>query len=85
MMCSLWKFLKPGGTFISSNACLADTWVPYGPLISVAHWLGKAPVVHTYDRKTIMREMREAGFAQVEERDVGAEKIIALIVAKRPE
>ena len=84
-MCSLWKFLKPGGTFISSNACLADTWVPYGPLISVAHWLGKAPVVHTYDRKTIMRETREAGFAPVEERDVGAEKIIALIVAKRPE
>ena len=32
-----------------------------------------------------MREMRETGFAQVQERDVGAEKIIALIVAKKPE
>jgi arsenite methyltransferase len=82
---SIWKLLKPGGSFISSNACLGDSWVPYGPLISVARWFGKAPEVHPYDRETIMREIREAGFAQVQERDVGAEKIIALIVAKKPE
>lgn len=81
---NIWKLLKPGGSFISSNACLGDSWVPYGPLISLARWLGKAPVVHIYDRDTIMREMHEAGFTQVQERDVGAEQIVAFIVAKKP-
>jgi arsenite methyltransferase len=81
---NIWELLKPGGSFVSSNACLGDTWLPYGPLIRVARWFGKAPKVHIYDRATIMREMRAAGFAQVEERDVGAEKIVALIVAKKP-
>lgn len=76
--------LKPGGSFISSNACLGDSWIPYGPLISVARWLGKAPVVHSYDRSTIVREMQEAGFTQIQERDVGAEKIVAFIVARKP-
>jgi ubiquinone/menaquinone biosynthesis C-methylase UbiE len=82
---NIWKLLKPGGSFISSNACLSDSWIPFGPLITVMRWFGKAPVVHCYDRATIMREMRDAGFSQVQERDVGAEKMIALIVARKPD
>lgn len=82
---SLWGLLKPGGSFISSNVCLGDTWLPYGPLISVARWLGKAPVVHSYDRETIVREMRAVGFAHIQPRDVGTEKTIAFIIARKPE
>lgn len=81
---NIFELLRPGGSFISSNACLGDSWVPYGPLISIARWLGKAPEVHSYDRTTIMREMRDAGFSQVQERDVGADKMVALIVAQKP-
>ena len=81
---ALFELLKPGGTFISSNVCLGSTWVPYGPLITLMRWFGKAPVVHVYDRETIMREMREAGFVDVEEREVGAQKMVAFIVAQRP-
>jgi len=81
---NVWELLKPGGSLISSNVCLSDSWIPYRPLIRVAHWLGQAPVVHSYDRETIMRELREAGFTQVQEHDVGAEKIVAFIVAKKP-
>jgi ubiquinone/menaquinone biosynthesis C-methylase UbiE len=80
----IFQLLKPGGSFISSNACLGDTWVPYGPLIGLARLFGKAPPVHIYDRATIMREIRDAGFTHVQERDVGAEKIVALIVASKP-
>jgi arsenite methyltransferase len=76
--------LEPGGSLISSNACLGDSWLPYGAIISVMRWFGKAPVVHIYDRETILREMHEAGFVDVVERDVGADKLVAFIVAKKP-
>jgi ubiquinone/menaquinone biosynthesis C-methylase UbiE len=78
------ELLKPGGTFISSNVCLGGTWVPYGTMIAVMRWFGKAPRVHCYDRKTILRELAAAGFVNVEEKDVGAEKLVAFVVAKKP-
>jgi ubiquinone/menaquinone biosynthesis C-methylase UbiE len=78
------KLLKPGGSFISSNVCLGDSRVPYGPLISVARWFGRAPAVHIYDRATLMRELRDAGFTQLQEQEVGAEKIVAFVVASKP-
>jgi arsenite methyltransferase len=81
---ALFELLKPGGTFISSNVCLRGGWIPYGAFITVMRWFGKAPFVHLYDRDTILREMREAGFVNVEERDVGADRRVAFIVAQRP-
>jgi arsenite methyltransferase len=81
---NIFQLLKPGGSFISSNVCLGDSWVPLTPLITVARWFGKAPAVYSYDRATIVREMQDAGFTQVEERAVGAEKIVAFIVARKP-
>jgi len=81
---AVFDLLKPGGSFISSNVSLGDSWIPYNALISVARWLGKAPKVHIYDRATITRELRVAGFTHITERDVGAEKTIAFIVAQKP-
>ncbi|MGK4000319.1 class I SAM-dependent methyltransferase [Sorangium sp. So ce1024] len=81
---ALFDLLKPGGSFISSNVCLGGTWVPYGALITVMRWLGKAPVVHVYDRETILREMREVGFVEIEEREVGGGGMVAFVVAKKP-
>jgi arsenite methyltransferase len=81
---ALFELLKPGGAFISSNVCLGDTWVPYGPMITVMRWFGKAPVVHIYDRATMLRELREVGFVDIQERDVGAQKTVAFVVATKP-
>ena len=81
---TIFALLKPGGSFIASNVCLGGTWVPYGALIAVLRWFGKAPVVHLYDRATIRREMGEVGFVEIEEKDVGAERTVAFIVAKKP-
>ena len=80
----LFDLLKPGGTLISSNPCLGETWIPYGPIIRLMHWLGKAPSVHVFDRKTLFRELSEAGFVEIEERDVGAEKLVAFVLAEKP-
>jgi molybdenum-dependent DNA-binding transcriptional regulator ModE len=81
---TIFELLEPGGSFISSNVCLGETWIPYGALIAVMRWFGKAPVVHRYDRDTIMRELRETGFVDVEEKDVGAQRVVAFIVARKP-
>jgi ubiquinone/menaquinone biosynthesis C-methylase UbiE len=82
---TIFDLLAPGASFISSNVCLGGSWVPYRPLIALMHWLEKAPRVYIYDRETILREIREAGFIEVKEVDVGAEKTVAFIVAKKPE
>ena len=84
VLATLFDLLKPGGSFISSNVCLGDSWAPYGAIISVMRWFGKAPVVHIYDRETILRELGEAGFVEVVEQDVGADKQVAFIVARKP-
>ena len=47
-------------------------------------WFGKAPKVYCYDRQTIRRELSDAGFVEVEEKDVGAESTVSFIVAKKP-
>jgi len=81
---TIFDLLKPGGSFISSNVCLGESWVPYGAIITVMRWFGKAPVVYCYDRETILRELQEAGFVDIEEKDVGANRLIAFVVAKTP-
>jgi ubiquinone/menaquinone biosynthesis C-methylase UbiE len=84
VLATFFDLLKPGGSLITSSVCLGDTWVPHGPIIAVMRWFGKAPVVHVYSRETMFRELREIGFVDVTERDVGAEKTVAFVVAKKP-
>lgn len=69
---------------ISSNVCLAGTWVPYRTMIAVMHRLCKAPRVHCYDRRTILGELATAGFVDAVEHDVGAARTVAFIVARKP-
>jgi arsenite methyltransferase len=78
------KLLVPGGTLIASNVCLGDSFIPLTPLITVARWFGRAPEVHSYNRKTIRQELSAAGFAHIQEHDVGAEKLVAFITARKP-
>jgi arsenite methyltransferase len=84
VLATLFDLLKPGGSLIASSVCLGDAWVPYGPIIAVMRWFGKAPVVHVYSRETMLRELREIGFVDVTVRDVGAERMVAFVVAKKP-
>lgn len=84
VLSTLFDLLAPGGSLVASSVCLGDSWVPFGPLIAVMRWFGKAPVVQIYGRETLFRELREIGFADVTEKDVGAEKTIAFVVAKKP-
>lgn len=84
MLERLFELLRPGGSLASSNVCLKESLVPYGAIIAVMRWFGQAPRVHVYDRGTILRELREVGFENVQEHDVGASNMVAFITATKP-
>ena len=73
--------LKPGGVFISSTACLADSWlVVLWPLLLVGRLLGKVPLVRIFGQKNLEKAIREAGFTiEVAEKLNGT-----FIVANKP-
>jgi arsenite methyltransferase len=80
----IYRLLRPGGFFISSTVCLGESWVPYGPILHVMRWLGKAPRVRMLRKHELEDELRGAGFDGLEQPDVGAESTIAFIVAAKP-
>lgn len=78
------RLLKPGGFFISSNPCMGESKIPYRPILRVMRWLGKAPLVEIFTKRTIEDEIRKAGFVDLDQPDVGAKPEIAFIVAVKP-
>jgi len=76
--------LKPGGFFVASTVCLKESWVPYGAIIKVMQWLGKAPNVSTISKDTVDAELQQAGFVNVTHPDVGAKNIVDFTVAQKP-
>lgn len=55
--------LKPGGVFISSTACLADSWLMIlWPLLILGRLIGKAPLVRIFGMKNLERAIENAGF-----------------------
>ena len=81
----IYRLLKPGGFFISSTVCLGNSWFPFRPVIAVMRWLGKAPMVKILSTPQIKTEIEQAGFVDVDTPDVGAKKIVAFVVGKKPE
>ena len=80
----IYRLLKPGGFFVSSTVCLGESWVPYAPVLRVMRWLGKAPMVKTFSKRTLEDEVRRAGFVDLSKPDVGAKPTIAFMIAGKP-
>ena len=78
------RLLKPGGFFVSSTVCLGETVLPLRPFLAVARWLGKAPMVKSFSKRTLMDEIRRAGFVELAEPDVGAKPVVAFLIASKP-
>ena len=60
------RLLKPGGLFISSTVCLADSMWYLRPVIPVLQWIGKAPYVSFVGTSDVLDEMAAAGFEEQE-------------------
>ena len=83
-LAGLFALCKPGGTFISSTTVLGDSWAPYGPLLTVMKWAGKAPDVWRLKRAHLLERIEAAGFVDVQTPDVGAAATILYVVARKP-
>lgn len=80
----MYRLLKPGGFFVSSSVCLGESRVPYGPLLRVMRWLGKAPLVKIFPKRTLEEDVRRAGFVEISQPDVGAQSTVMFMVASKP-
>jgi arsenite methyltransferase len=83
VLAKIHRLLKPGGFFVSSTICLGESWVPYGPVLTVMRWIGKAPMVKILVKKRLEAEIAAAGFVDLSEPDVGANADIAFVVARK--
>jgi len=80
----IFTYLKPGGFFVSSTACLGESFVPYTPILAVMRWLGKAPRVQIFRVESLLRDIRETGFVDISTPDVAAKKMVAFVTATKP-
>ncbi|MFT5356519.1 MAG: arsenite methyltransferase [Polyangiales bacterium] len=78
------RLLKPGGFFVSSTACLGESWVPFTPILALLRWIGKAPLVKVVGKDTLEEELKQAGFVDIAQPDVGAKARTAFMVASKP-
>ena len=81
----IFRLLEPGGFFVSSTVALGESWVPYGPLLWLMRAVGKAPTVKILDRRTLEDAVKQAGFVDIGQPDVGAKSNIMFMVAAKPE
>lgn len=78
-----WTWLKPGGVFVSSTACLEGVWRAVIPATRLGRVFGKMPYVQTLTRKSLRRMTIEAGFEIAETWE--PEKSIAFfMIARKP-
>ena len=75
--------LRAGGVFVSSTPCLGGGLIPYRSLITVMRWFGKAPPVACFDADALLASVRDAGFSELTQPDVGAQKRVAFVVASK--
>lgn len=81
----IYRLLKPGGAFIASTVCLADSWVPYRLIIGIMRLFGKAPWVGMVSGAQLTREVAAAGFVDFQAPDVGAKEAnVFFTVAHKP-
>lgn len=79
------ELLRPGGFFVSSTACLASSWVPFGGLLVAMRLLGQAPqTVEIFSQETLLAEIEAAGFVDMQTPDVGGSSQVSFIVARKP-
>lgn len=77
-------YLKPGGFFVSSTAVLAESAIPFRPILAAMRFFGKAPPVGIFRARQLLREIEDAGFVDIATPDVGAKKTVGFVTAKKP-
>lgn len=78
------RALKPGGVFISSTACLGNSYFKYMKLVEpLAGLLGLMPKFYVITEEQLAKEIEGAGFTLTSRWQHGAQDMVAFIVAKK--
>ncbi len=80
----IFDLLRPGGFFAASTLCLADSWVPYSPLLWFLRQIGRAPWVGLVSKRGLDAEIEAAGFTALTAPDVGAQPTVHFTLADKP-
>ena len=78
----IYRWLKPGGVFISSTVCLSNKMWFLRPVIPVMQWLGKAPYVSFVSEAAMLDEVKSAGFEAQEHWSHGRANSLFLLARK---
>ncbi|WP_321397844.1 class I SAM-dependent methyltransferase [Emcibacter sp.] len=76
------RMLKPGGTFITSTACLGGGMTVMKPIIALGRLLGFFPTVKFFTQNELRAAMRDAGFEIVHDWHPGGMKALFLVARK---
>ena len=77
-----YRLLKPGGVFVTSTACLGDSFSSWRVLLIVGKILRKVPYVNVLKRETLLRYLKHAGFKV--DLEWNRKKQAAFIILKKP-
>jgi ubiquinone/menaquinone biosynthesis C-methylase UbiE len=80
----IYRMLRPGGFFIASTECLGGGLMPWGFVLKLMRWAGKAPSVGIFSKAELVADMQAVGFVDIEEPEVGAGKTTCFTVATKP-
>lgn len=82
---SIFRVLRPGGSFVSATACMAGQWFPpYFLVLPVMRWLGKAPPVTMLTLVELRAALKGAGFDTIEAPEVGTGANHVFLTARKP-
>ena len=83
-LATLHELTEPGGFFVASTVVLGGSWTPYGLILPLMRFFGKAPKVAILRHEALERAIAGAGFVDVERIDVGGGPQNSFIVARKP-
>jgi len=79
------RLLKPGGVFVTSTPCLAETMKIFKYIGPLGRWLGLLPTLRIFTEAELIASMTDAGFAIDHHWRQGEGKAVFLVAKKAVE
>lgn len=81
-ICRVFSLLKPGGLFISSTACIADTMKLFKLIAPIGQSIGLLPDLAIFKSAELEEKLRNAGFAIEHQWQPGKNQALFIVASK---
>lgn len=78
----VYKMLKPGGIFVSSTACIADSMMFFKLIAPVGEFLGLMPSVNVFTTTDLVKSITDVGFLIERQWQPGKGKAVFMVTKK---